>query len=99
MKGKQRMRDTDVPNKTMAGRAEITARKLHLNPRQRTVLIAINGHQSMQELRKQFRVLGDVDAIIGELSASGLLQVSGTAGAAPVSRATPIPAAAHATSD
>ncbi len=93
------MRDTDVPNKTMAGRAEITARKLHLNPRQRTVLIAINGHQSMQELRKQFRVLGDVDAIIGELSASGLLQVSGTAGAAPVSRATPTPAAAHATSD
>ena len=44
-------------------------------------------------------MLGDVDAIIGELSTAGLLQVSATAGAAPVSRATPTPAAAHASSD
>lgn len=59
------MHDADTPNKTAADRAEVTARKLHLNPRQRTVLIAVNGQQSMQQIRNQFRVLGDVDAIIG----------------------------------
>ena len=82
------MRDTDVPTKTMAGRAVISVRKLHLNPRQRTVLIAINGHQSMQEIRTQFSVLGDVDAIVGELSASGLLEVVGIGVAASATRVT-----------
>lgn len=77
------MRETDTPNKTAAGRAEISARKLQLNPRQRTVLIAINGNQSMQQIRAQFRVLGDVDAIIGSLLDSGLLELQG-AGASPV---------------
>ncbi|HOX71193.1 MAG TPA: hypothetical protein PLR28_00270 [Dokdonella sp.] len=71
------MRDTDTPNKTAAGRAEISARKLHLNPRQRTVLIAVNGNQSMQQIRDQFRVLGDVDAIIGNLHEYGLLELHG----------------------
>ena len=96
------MRDTDVPNKTPAGRAEISARKLHLNPRQRTVLIAINGHQSMQEIRTQFRVLGDVDAIIGNLRESGLLEMVGSAGEASNARsASPYaaPAAPVAASD
>lgn len=78
------MRDTDTPNKTAAGRAELSARKLSLNPRQRTVLIAINGQQSMQQIRTQFRVLGDVDAIIGDLCTSGLLEMGG--GLAPLAR-------------
>lgn len=79
------MRDTDTPNKTAAGRAEISARKLSLNPRQRTVLIAINGQQSMQQIRTQFHVLGDVDAIIGDLCTSGLLEMHG-GGLAPLAR-------------
>ena len=93
------MRDTDVPTKTMAGRAEISVRKLHLNPRQRTVLIAINGHQSMQEIRTQFSVLGDVDAIVGELSASGLLEVVGIGVAASATRVTAPLAASPGHSD
>jgi hypothetical protein len=88
------MHDTDTPNKTAAGRAEITARKLHLNPRQRTVLIAVNGQQSMQQIRTQFRVLGDVDAIIGNLYESGLLEMQG-GGMGSANRAAPV--AAHTT--
>ena len=53
----------------------------------------------MQEIRTQFRVLGDVDAIVGELSASGLLEFGGAAGANPAPRATPPPAASSVHSD
>ncbi len=69
------MHESGTPTKTTAGRAEISARRLHLNPRHRTVLIAINGTQSMEQIRVQFQMLGDVDAIVGDLCAAGLVEM------------------------
>jgi hypothetical protein len=71
------MLDTDVPNKTAAGYAEIQNRSLHLGPRQRTLLISIDGAHSVHQVREQFRVLGDVSPLIQELCNSGLLLLNG----------------------
>ena len=70
--GDFKVRDNDVPDKTAAGREEINARKLGLNPRQRTLLISLHGTQTMRELREIFRVLGDVDTLVEELLAAGV---------------------------
>ena len=74
------MLGTDFPNKTPAGYAEIQNRKMHLNSRQRTLLISIDGAHSIEQVREQFRALGDVTPLIEELCAAGLVllnQVSG----------------------
>ena len=68
------MRSTDVPNKTAAGYAEIQNRKMQLGPRQRTLLISIDGAHSVQQVREQFRVLGDITPLIEELHSAGLVQ-------------------------
>jgi hypothetical protein len=71
------MLDTDIPNKTAAGYAEIQNRSLHLGPRQRTLLISIDGAHSIQQVREQFRVLGDVSPLIEELCSAGLILLNG----------------------
>lgn len=76
------MRSTDVPNKTAAGYAEIQNRKMQLGPRQRTLLISIDGAHSVQQVREQFRVLGDITPLIEELHSAGLVQFKGPGTAA-----------------
>ncbi|SFN25341.1 hypothetical protein [Dokdonella immobilis] len=71
------MLSSDVPNKTTAGYAEIQDRKLHLGARQRMLLISIDGAHSVQQVREQFSVLGDVSPLIEELRAAGLIHFNG----------------------
>ena len=75
------MRDIDVPVKTAAGRRELSERRHALHARQRTLLIAIHGEHTLQELRRQFQGLGDVDAIIGDLYGAGLVEPQSVAAA------------------
>ena len=83
------MQDTDRPVKTAAGRAEIGERRRKLSSHQRALLIAIRGEQTLAEIRAHFRVLGDVNAVIGDLLAAGLIaadgEAAGVAANAPVS--------------
>jgi hypothetical protein len=94
------MRDTDIPNKTAAGYAEIQNRSLHLGPRQRTLLISIDGAHSIQQVREQFRVLGDVSPLIEELCTAGLLVLNAkpaipvSSGIAVEAHASPVPSSA-----
>jgi hypothetical protein len=67
------MLDRDIPAKTKTGFQEIRIREHKLTPRARSVLISINGHQSVSELRKQFKVLGDVLPILDQLEKLGLI--------------------------
>lgn len=67
------MLDHAVPVKTALGRSEVAERRLKLGSRQRVLLIAINGEHDVRDLRRQFRSLGDVDALLGELVAAGLV--------------------------
>lgn len=71
------MLSSDIPNKTAAGHAEIQNRKLHLGARQRMLLISIDGAHSVQQVREQFSVLGDVSPLIEELCAAGLVHLNG----------------------
>lgn len=77
------MLDNAVPLKTAGGRREVADRRLKLGPRQRVLLIAISGEHDVRELRTQFHSLGDVDALLAELAAAGLIDVGGGAGMAP----------------
>jgi hypothetical protein len=83
------MLDTDIPNKTAAGYAEIQNRSLHLGPRQRTLLISIDGAHSIQQVREQFRVLGDISPLIEELCNAGLLLLNGKPSVAVAPAGTP----------
>ncbi|HEY0178982.1 MAG TPA: hypothetical protein VGC30_05055 [Dokdonella sp.] len=67
------MRDVDVPVKTDAGRREVEERRFRLSPRQRSLLIAIHGEQTVAELRAQFASLGDFDASLAKLAEDGLV--------------------------
>ncbi len=63
-----------IPHKTARGRAEVSTRGLKLGSRQRVLLIALNGEEPVPRLREQFRSLGDVDALLNELVAAGLVE-------------------------
>jgi hypothetical protein len=89
------MRDSDVPVKTEAGRRELVERRHALQPRQRTMLISIHGEHALVDLRRQFQVLGDVDAIIAELQAAGLIEPQGAQAAEPVVAAVAEPVASR----
>ncbi len=78
------MLDHAVPVKTALGRTEVADRRLKLGSRQRVLLIAINGEHEVRDLRRQFRSLGDVDALLGELVDAGLVASPEGAGGASV---------------
>lgn len=71
------MQDTAVPRKTPLGQRELIERRQKLHARSRSLLIAVHGQHSVAELKRQFSALGDVAAILGELSALGLIAVDG----------------------
>lgn len=71
------MLDTAVPVKTASGRSEIADRRHALGSRQRMLLIAINGEQTVREIRERFHSLGDVDVLLTELAMAELIDVGG----------------------
>jgi len=73
----------------------VGGRQLRLKPHQRALLIAIRGEQTLGEIRQQFRVLGDVDAVVRDLIAAGLIVADRAAAAAkaPVPGSPPQPIA------
>lgn len=68
------MREHEIPVKTEAGQREVGERRRSLPPHARTVLIAINGTQTLAELRDGFRAFADFDTIMIRLIAEGLVQ-------------------------
>jgi hypothetical protein len=74
------MRDTDVPVKTEAGQQEIGLKQRKLQPRARSVLIMVHGAQTVAQLVRSMHQLGDVRAILDELTGLGLISVQGGAG-------------------
>lgn len=73
------MQDNAVPRKTVLGQRELIERRQKLHARSRSLLIAVHGQHSVAELKRQFSALGDVAAILDELSALGLIAVDAAA--------------------
>lgn len=93
------MLDTAVPVKTASGRSEIADRRHALGSRQRMLLIAINGEQTVREIRERFGSLGDVDVLLTELAMAELIDVGGAITAPTATAAAPGVAAGAATDD
>ncbi|MDR3387898.1 MAG: hypothetical protein P4L92_12675 [Rudaea sp.] len=74
------MRDNDIPVKTAAGQQEIGLKQRKLTPRARSLLIMIHGAETVTELTRSMRSLGDVGAILDELAALGLVTAFGGGG-------------------
>ena len=72
------MLDDSIPFKTAAGRLEVEQRNLRLGPRQRAVLIAINGERKLGDVHRQFDSFGAVGALVVELADAGLIEYAGT---------------------
>jgi hypothetical protein len=87
------MLESTIPVKTAAGRLEIDERKLKIGARQRMVLISINGERTVESIRKQFVAINEIDSLLDELLATGLIEVgeaaAGSAVAPPISSALP----------
>jgi hypothetical protein len=87
-----------VFHKTEAGAREVTAPERRLSPKLRRALILVDGTKAVTDLAPMFRP-GEVDAILAELQAMGLVSLAGGE-IAPVSSApaSAAPAAAGALS-
>lgn len=85
-----------IPVKTQAGRLEIDERKLKIGARQRMVLISINGERPVSSIRQQFAAMSEIDAVLDELLATGLIEVPQAAVAEAVTAPSPTPAPAVA---
>lgn len=68
------MREHEIPVKTEAGQREVGERRRGLPPHARTLLIAVNGAQTVGELRESFRAFTDFDPTLIRLVAEGLVQ-------------------------
>lgn len=78
------MRESAIPVKTAAGRLEVDERKHKLGARHRMVLISINGERSVAGIRQQFAAINEIDSLLEELAADGMIEVAdGDAGMSP----------------
>lgn len=68
-----------ILNKTMAGNQELESRKLKLSAHSRTVLIAVDGRRSVEELEQMFSSFGQVRQILEELLQHGLIAAPASA--------------------
>lgn len=68
-----------IPVKTATGRLEIDERKQKLGARHRMVLISINGERSVGSIRKQFAAIHEIDTLLEELLATGMIEVANEA--------------------
>lgn len=88
------MLESAIPVKTAAGRQEIDERKHKLGPRHRMVLISINGERTVAGIRQQFAAINEIDHVLDELAAGGMIEVAdGGEALALVPEAAPIVAA------
>ena len=94
------MQDDYIPTKTAEGQQEIAQRSRKLSPRQRMLLISINGNSTVAELRKQFGSIGDFDELMRNLAELELINLPAAVVVAeipipppPAVRAKPTPAA------
>lgn len=71
-----------VLGKTVAGGEELASRKLKLSTHARTVLIAIDGQRSVEDLEQMFAPFGNVRRILEELLQLGMISASTGAPAA-----------------
>ncbi len=69
------MLDNTILVKTAAGRLEIDERKLKIGPRQRMVLISINGERTIESIRTQFVAISDITVLLDELMSLGLIEI------------------------
>ena len=69
------MQDDYIPTKTAEGQHEIAQRSRKLSPRQRMLLISINGNSSVAELRKQFGSIGDFAELMRNLAELELINL------------------------
>ena len=76
------MLDSVVPRKTLQGQRELVDRRQKLHARSRSLLIAVPREHAARDPGEQFAALGDVAAILDELSKLGLITVDTQAGAA-----------------
>lgn len=97
------MQDDYIPTKTAEGQHEIAQRSRKLSPRQRMLLISINGNSSVAELRKQFGSIGDFAELMRNLAELELINLPAAvlvaeipSPAPPAARAKPEPAATPA---
>ena len=82
----------DIYRKTQQGQAEITGRKMKLNPRLRTMLILIDGSQPEFLVKEEGEKVGAPEDFLEQLLKLGLVEKAGRdSPAAP--RAEPAPAA------
>jgi hypothetical protein len=70
------MRESAIPVKTAAGRLEVDERKHKLGARHRMVLISINGERSVAGIRQQFAAIHEIDSVLEELAADGMIEVA-----------------------
>jgi len=66
--------ETDVYRKTAEGDIEVKERKLRLNPRIRTMLILIDGHQTESQLREEAASIGAPADFLDQLTTAGLIE-------------------------
>lgn len=86
----------DIYRKTARGAAEISQRKLKLNPRLRTMLILVDGVQPEFILKEEAGKIGAPPDFLQQLVATGLIE---RAAGSPVAAAPGPAAAAQATTD
>ncbi|MHB8843755.1 MAG: hypothetical protein ACYC7L_03325 [Nitrospirota bacterium] len=68
------MATTVLFRKTPKGEEELGTRALNLPVKLRSLLIAVDGKKSSDDLGKAFAALGDVAGMLGELEAKGCLE-------------------------
>ena len=92
------MNDKTVYAKTPAGQQEIGERKAWLDIRQRRLLILVDGHRPVSELRA-LSGIPDVPALLEALQALGLVSVAAGGAAAAAPPAAPAATTAEASGD
>jgi hypothetical protein len=67
------MRYDTIPQKTLAGQAEMDRREMDLPWRARALLVAIRGDVTVSQLREQFGDRGDLQILLEGLHELGLI--------------------------
>lgn len=97
------MNKNAIYHKSAKGVEAIATRQHGLGPKQRSMLILIDGKKSFDDLAKLSAMLGDTAQLLAELEAGGFIEAAAGAPAAdsaaqPVTAPAPLAAAAPATS-
>lgn len=83
-----------IPKKTDKGRAEVQTRAFHVGPRERSILIMVDGKTPTRVLLAKLSFMQKADEILDELCVGGFIDIGGSAndgtGAASMPRLTPL---------